>query len=100
MSNPESANGHIDSLRDMRLWIADSPSAKKQDAILAEITPRWQETLNIEAAMLSKFASQKKKARVTGWIMWDEEHPTEVGRSRASQWEIHPVTSFEKADLP
>ena len=64
-----------------------------------EITPRWESVRagwRIEA--LERLAQRHARVRVTGWLMWDEEHPEAVGQSRATQWEVHPVTNFEVYD--
>lgn len=95
-SGVESCNGYNDSLRDFHLWLAGQPAARTSEAIIAEITPRFAEvhsdwTINT----FTDLARKKAKVRVSGWLLWDEEHPSEVGKSRASQWEIHPVTEVE-----
>ncbi len=95
-SGPESCNGYSDSLRDYHIWISDVPTNDKADGIIVEITPRWK-LVHPEWRLhaIERLAQQHAHVRVTGWLMWDEEHPDEVGKSRGSQWEVHPVTNFE-----
>ncbi|HET6400875.1 MAG TPA: hypothetical protein VFH95_05685 [Candidatus Kapabacteria bacterium] len=95
-SGPESCNGYSDSLRDFHIWIADNPNAWKADAVIAEMTPRWK-SVHSEWQLheLERLAERHAKVRASGWLMWDEEHPDEVGKSRGTQWEVHPVTNFE-----
>lgn len=95
-SGIESANGYIDSLRDYHLWIGDGPNALKNTTIIAEVTPRWK-TVYPEWRLRTfrKLAEQKAKVRITGWLLWDQEHASEVAKSRGTQWEIHPITHFE-----
>ncbi len=95
-SGPESCNGYSDSLVDYHIWIGDSPEDSKSEAMIVEMTPRWK-SLHPEWQLhtLEQLAEHHAKVRITGWLMWDEEHPEEVGKSRGSQWEVHPVTNFE-----
>ncbi len=95
-SGPESCNGYSDSFVDFHIWIADSPTATKAEAMIVEMTPRWK-SIHPEWQLrdLERLSERHAKVRVTGWILWDEEHPEEVGKSRGSQWEVHPVTNFE-----
>lgn len=95
-SGIESANGYIDSLRDYHLWIADKPTAEKRTTVVAEITPRWK-VVHPEWRLrtFKRLSDQKAKVRVTGWLLWDQAHGSEIDRSRGTSWEVHPVTKFE-----
>lgn len=95
-SGPESCNGYVDSLRDYHIWIGGTPDAEKLNSVVVEVTPRWK-TVHPEWRLryFEKLSESHAKVRVTGWLMWDEEHPDEVGKSRGSQWEVHPITNFE-----
>jgi len=64
--------------------------------LVVEVTPRtiaqhpeWTSTV------IQRLASARAHVRITGWRMWDPEHPTEVDMSRGSLWEIHPVHRIE-----
>jgi len=95
-SGPESCNGYSDSLRDFHIWICDYPTDSKANGVIVEMTPRWKSLHpKWRLHILEKLADEHAKVRVSGWLMWDEEHPDEVGKSRGSQWEVHPVTNFE-----
>jgi hypothetical protein len=95
-SGPESCNGHIDSLRDYHLWITNDPDVDKREGLVAELTPRWKVRFpELRLRMLNKLAKQRAKVRITGWLMWDQEHPSEVGKSKGTCWEVHPITDFE-----
>jgi hypothetical protein len=95
-SGPESCNGYIDSLRDYHIWIGDSSTAGKASSLVVEVTPRWK-AIHPEWRLqyFNALARQHAKVRVTGWLMWDEEHANEIDHSRASCWEVHPITKFE-----
>lgn len=95
----ESCNGYSDSLHDYHIWISDAPTYDKSNGLIVEMTPRWQAVRPDWRIMdVERLARQHVRVRVTGWILWDEEHPDEVGKSRATQWEVHPVTAFEVFD--
>ncbi len=95
-SGPESCNGYSDSLRDFHIWIAQNPTDWKPDALIVEMTPRWKSVHpEWQLRTLEGLAHDHAEVRVSGWLMWDEEHPEEVGKSRGTQWEVHPVTNFE-----
>jgi hypothetical protein len=92
----ESCNGNDSNYHDFHLWIADSSGKNESGSIVAEATPFWKE--QFPGWLLTKFEnlkSQNIQVRVSGWIMWDEDHPTDIGSSRASLWEVHPMTKFE-----
>ncbi len=95
-SGPESCNGHSDSLRDYHLWITSSPDVNKNTGVIVEMTPYWKEQFpEWRLRYIQALVRNNAKVRISGWVMWDQEHPDEVGKSRGSQWEVHPVTLFE-----
>ncbi len=95
-SGPESCNGYSDSLRDFHIWIAEHPDDWKANAVIVEMTPRWKSVHpEWQLRELERLAGRHARVRASGWLMWDEEHPDEVGKSRGTQWEVHPVTNFE-----
>jgi hypothetical protein len=95
-SGLESCNGNIDSLRDYHIWIGDDAGASKGSSVVVEVTPRWKAVHpEWRLRFFSALARQHAKVRVTGWLMWDEEHASEVHHSRSTCWEVHPITMFE-----
>jgi len=95
-SGLESANGYVDSLRDYHIWISETPEGSRARSLIVEMTPRWK-AIHPEWRLryLQSLVENRAKVRVTGWLLWDEEHASEVDKSRGTQWEIHPVTLFE-----
>jgi hypothetical protein len=92
----ESANGQSDVHRDMHLWLVFEKHHPKSESIVVEITPRVAANHpNWIPKNISKLARNKHKVRITGWLLWDSEHTEEVGKSRATLWEIHPITKIE-----
>lgn len=46
-------------------------------------------------AKLKDLVTQKCHVRISGWLMWDQEHPEQIGNHRATLWEIHPIHLIE-----
>lgn len=81
---------------DYHLWLAESPNHTKAKSIVAELSPRLSRTYpNLNQATINRLITQRAKVRVSGWVMWDQEHGDQVGRSRATLWEIHPIHKIE-----
>ena len=95
-SGSEACNGKSDIYHDFHIWITESPGEDKSKGIIVEATPFWKEQYpSWQLKIFEKLANQNAKVRVSGWILWDEEHGDEVGKSRGSLWEVHPFTKFE-----
>ena len=58
------------------------------------ISPRNQKLQGFHDQLV-QLAKKGARVRVTGWMLWDEEHGSEVGKSRGTLWEIHPVHKIE-----
>lgn len=105
----ESANCGMTSstMTDNHLWLVDAAGQvdltnaqtirrSKAKSTVVEITPRWR-AANPEwkLATIQHLIDQKTKFRITGWLMLDPEHPDQIGQTRGSLWEIHPITKIE-----
>lgn len=95
---PEACNCKSSTDVDFHIWIATNASAdaKPTQSMVVEISPRglgdhpgWTKS-NLVA--LSKVGA---RVRINGWITWDDEHGSEVGKSRGTLWEIHPIHKIE-----
>jgi hypothetical protein len=92
----ESSNGKSEIYHDFHIWLTDAPGMDKSTGIIVEAIPFWKEQYPAwQLTEFEKLAYDHTKVRVSGWILWDEEHDDEVGKSRGSSWEIHPITKFE-----
>lgn len=98
LEGQESPNCYSDDpqLRDFHIWLANSADGDPADAVVVEVTPRirarhpgWSLT------NLRRFVAQQSRVRISGWLMLDPEHPDQVGRTRATPWEVHPVLKIE-----
>lgn len=98
LEGPEASNCHgADApLRDFHVWLTEGPGEDRSRAVVVEVTPRvrakhpgWRvETLN-------GLAREQDKVRISGWLMLDQEHPDQVGKTRGTLWEIHPILQIE-----
>ncbi|MFI5263534.1 MAG: hypothetical protein ACHQM6_03360, partial [Candidatus Kapaibacterium sp.] len=89
-SSNESCNGDNNSYHDFHIWITASPGEDKSKAIITEATPFWKEQFSgWQLAAFEQLATQNAQVRISGRIMWDEDHPEEIGSTRASLWEVH-----------
>ena len=65
-------------------------------ALVIEITPRlFAQHPTWTPERINDLAQQRAYVRVTGWRMWDPEHPDQLGQTRGTLWEIHPVHKLE-----
>lgn len=82
---------------DWHLWLvsteAEAAARDKAQAIVIEITPRvralQQQSWDIH--QLAAWAHAGQRVQVSGWLLLDPDHPDQVGKSRGTIWEIHPV---------
>lgn len=95
---PEATNCHgaDASFRDWHLWLAATPGKDRRRSIVVETTPavranhpEW--SLN----EIHKLVRDSTLVRVSGWLMLDPEHPEQLGKTRGTLWEIHPVMKIE-----
>jgi hypothetical protein len=98
LEGQESPNCHSDdpALRDFHIWLANSPEDDRWEAVVVEITPRirarhasWSRT------NLNRLVNQQSRVRISGWLMLDPEHPDQLGKTRVTLWEIHPILKIE-----
>ncbi len=94
--SPESCNCHSVQYVDWHLWLVDDPAKGREQSIVVEVTPRVQAhhpgwTLR----RVQDIARNKDRVRISGWLMLDPEHPDQVGKTRGTIWEIHPIMQIE-----
>jgi hypothetical protein len=95
---PESCNCHgaDDVFRDFHIWLTKTPEEDRSGSIVIEMTPPVKSKHpNWTTTALGKIARANQRVRVSGWLMFDPEHPDQVGKTRGTIWEIHPIMQFE-----
>jgi hypothetical protein len=102
----ESANCSGELGYDWHTWVwsatADTLDGRhrlRTKAIVAEVTPAAQAAHSTwTASKIRALATTQKRVRISGWLLFDPEHPEQLGKTRASRWEVHPITRIEYYD--
>jgi hypothetical protein len=94
---PESPNCHSATHRDYHTLVSVSPgtSADRDHSLIAELTPR---VVAKNPGWGNQGAILKLKGahvRLSGWLLLDQEHPEQLGKTRGTLWEIHPVMKVD-----
>ncbi|MDQ5825560.1 MAG: lamin tail domain-containing protein [Chloroflexota bacterium] len=94
--SPETCNCHSVEHVDYHIWMVDEPDKDRDQSIVIETSPRVR-AHHPEWGLrnMSDLARRKEKVRISGWLMMDPEHPDQVGKTRGTIWEIHPVMQIE-----
>ncbi|HEX6536711.1 MAG TPA: hypothetical protein VF041_19140 [Gemmatimonadaceae bacterium] len=98
VEGPETPNCHgaASKYRDWHVWLAPAPGKDRRGSIVVETTPRVR-TQHPEwrISALRVAAKRGERVRISGWLMLDPEHPDQVGRTRGTIWEIHPILRID-----
>ncbi|MFL5612923.1 MAG: hypothetical protein ACJ796_04605 [Gemmatimonadaceae bacterium] len=95
---PEATNCHgaETRFRDWHLWLSEKPGKDRRRSIVVETTPvirarhpEW------SLSGVRRLVRDSTLVRVSGWLMLDPEHPEQLGKTRGTLWEIHPVMRIE-----
>lgn len=95
---PESPNCHgaDPEMRDWHLWLTRGPGEDRQRSVVIETTPAFRDRHpEWTLPALREAIRSRDRVRITGWLLLDPEHPDQVGRTRGTIWEIHPITRME-----
>jgi len=82
--------------RDFHLWLVGSPGQDRGSSMVVEVSPRVRANhpgWTIEA--IENLVHSRERVRISGWLMLDPEHPDQVGKTRGTIWEIHPIMNIE-----
>jgi len=83
---------------DWHIWLIDHPggTADRGGSIVVETTPRVRANHpNWSVSKINNLAQAGTRVRVSGWLMFDPEHPDQIGQTRGTIWEIHPIMRIE-----
>src|SRR5438128_178317 len=95
---PESCNCHgADSdQKDFHVWLIKTAEADRSGSIVVEVSPRLRSKHPAWTTdALGRMARNDQRVRISGWLMMDPEHPNDIGKTRGTIWEIHPITKIE-----
>ena len=89
---PPNCYSRAEKLRDFHLWLSEHEHDVESNSIVVEITPRVRASHpEWEDDRLAALAATQAHIRIRGWLMLDQSHPENVGRNRATLWEVHPI---------
>jgi hypothetical protein len=81
---------------DFHLWLLPAAADSRKKAIVVEMTPRVRKNHpGWTVAKLTTIAKNKTPVRVSGWLMFDGQHPEQIMKTRATLWEIHPIIQVQ-----
>ena len=110
---PVVVEGYIDALREgvadaancnradehnhfWRLSIIQEPKDRRSQAVIAISTPQTRLGHTWSADFIRAFLIEGRVlVRVSGWLYFNPDSPQEIGRTRATLWEITPVMQIE-----
>lgn len=85
---------------DWHMYLANSPTVSSlANAVIVETTPRIRKERKWDFSVLERYVG-KGPVRISGFLMLDPEHRSQVGTARETVWEIHPVMKIEVCDTP
>jgi hypothetical protein len=82
---------------DHHMWLAPTATALRTKAMVVEVSPRaWPKHPGwANNTTFTPIIKAKTKVRVTGWLTWDQEHNEQIGKTRGTLWEVHPITQIQ-----
>jgi hypothetical protein len=97
-SGSESTNCHATDadLSDWHVWLTKGPNDDRTNSIVVETTPRVRDFHpNWTLQNLRPAINAHLRVRISGWLFLDPEHPDQVGNTRGTIWEIHPIMRID-----
>jgi hypothetical protein len=95
---PESCNCHGAQRKnhDFHMWLTESADDDRDSSVVVETTPRVRrQHPSWTLGKLQSISNGHEPVRISGWLMFDQEHPEQYAVTRATLWEIHPITKIE-----
>lgn len=96
----ESTNCGSTTYVDWHWWVTARRGQLQAQSVVAEPTPRvmadhprWRSIILRTNKRYDD--GEEPRVRITGWLMFDQEHPEQLGEHRGTLWEVHPVTNIE-----
>lgn len=94
--SPETCNCHSVQNVDYHIWLVDDAQKGRDRSVVIETSPRVQAVHSAwTLRRIQQLARDKEKVRISGWLLMDPEHPDQIGKTRGTIWEIHPVMQIE-----
>jgi len=80
---------------DWHIWFVRNAGDGREFSIVVEPTPRSRANHQWTLAKISSVVANQERVRISGWVFFDPEHPDQIGKTRGTLWEIHPVMQIE-----
>jgi len=95
VESTESMDCHSAADVDYHLWLVSGPAEDRSRSLVAEITPRVRaDHPGWDSTRIRPLVDGHTRVRLAGWLLLDQEHPEQLGATRATLWEIHPIVDF------
>jgi hypothetical protein len=98
VEGPEATNCHAADPRDRdwHIWLTGHPGTDRSGSIVVEATPRVRAAHpHWRFSAVRNAARDGDRVRISGWLMLDPDHPEQLGKTRGTLWEIHPIMNIE-----
>jgi hypothetical protein len=98
VEGPEATNCHAADTkdRDWHIWLTGQPHADRSGSVVVEATPRVRDSHpGWRFSAVRNAARDGDRVRISGWLMLDPDHPEQLGKTRGTLWEIHPIMKIE-----
>jgi hypothetical protein len=98
VEGPEATNCHAADTkdRDWHIWLTGQPHGDRSGSIVVEATPRVRDSHpGWRFSAVRNAARDGDRVRISGWLMLDPDHPEQLGKTRGTLWEIHPIMKIE-----
>src|SRR5262249_2276857 len=81
---------------DWHMALVKTAGQGEKDCVVVETTPRVRrDHPNWTPERLGPWLNSPVQVRISGWVMYDPDHPDHIGTFRQTLWEIHPVMRIE-----
>ncbi len=79
-----------------RIYFAKNPRDNRAQSVVAVSTPQARMGHTWTTQFIRDFLMAGRwQVRISGWLYFNPDHPQDVGRTRATLWEISPVMQIE-----
>lgn len=96
IADPANCNRGDEDNHFWRLFINKGPRDRRSQAIIAMSSPQTRVGHTWSAQFIRDVLIEGRvPVRISGWLYFDPVHPQEIGRTRATLWEITPVMQIE-----
>ncbi len=93
--SPANCNRNNFENSDWNISLANNLDDPLSQSVIAAVTPRVRNDHKWTIDAIRTASYQHLQVRISGWLLFNPTRPGDVGTSRATLWEIHPVMQIE-----